>query len=137
LGIRPKDFCLPSQLIHTVKGLLVQMAQFEKAPAPLVEFVAKLPGVTVPAEVHRCKWCGETVDAEKCASMYGSATNYIEICHQDPNTGFSPDNMYWGHGDCNRRQGGYTERERIEDAIRLLRINPAYQLAFASQIQLV
>ncbi len=32
--------------------------------------------------------------------------------------------MYWGHGECNRRQGGYTERERIEDAIVLITNNP-------------
>jgi hypothetical protein len=31
--------------------------------------------------------------------------------------------MYWGHGECNRRQGGYTEQDRINDAIRLLENN--------------
>ena len=137
LGIRPKDFCLPSEVIHGVKELLVQMARFENSPPALVAFVTTIPGVEIPTGVHRCKWCGGTVDAAKCTSEYKSATNYIEICHRDPNQGFSPDNMYWGHGDCNRRQGGYTERERIEDAIRLLLENPLYRSEFASRIQLV
>lgn len=137
LGIRPKDFCLPSDLIKGVIELVVQMACFENAPAPLVTFVSTLPGVTLSGRVHRCKWCGATVDASKCTSEYKSATNYIEICHRDPNGMFSPDNMYWGHGDCNRRQGGYTERDRIEDAIRLLLENPDYRREFADRIQLV
>ena len=34
--------------------------------------------------------------------------------------------MYWGHGECNRRQGGYSEEDRIEDALRLLKNNPCY-----------
>jgi len=33
--------------------------------------------------------------------------------------------MYWGHGECNRRQGGYTETERIQDALGLINFNPA------------
>ncbi len=31
--------------------------------------------------------------------------------------------MYWGHGECNRRQGGYTESDRIHDAIGLINFN--------------
>ena len=27
--------------------------------------------------------------------------------------------MYWGHGECNRRQGGYSESDRIIDGLRL------------------
>lgn len=137
LGIRPKDFCLPSELINGVTELLVQMASFDNAPAPLVAFVSAIPGVVLPGSVHCCKWCGGTVDAAKCTSEYKSATNYIEICHRDPNASFSPENMYWGHGDCNRRQGGYTECDRIEDAIRLLMENPDYRRMFADRIQLV
>ena len=137
LGIRPKDFCLPSEVIHGVTELLVQMARFENAPVSLAAFVSQLPGVVLPESAHRCKWCGETVDAQCCTSEYKSTSNYIEICHRDPNKGFSPDNMYWGHGECNRRQGGYTERDRIEDAIRLLLENPDYRQEFAGRIQLV
>lgn len=137
LGIRPKDFCLPSEMIKGVTELLVQMACFENAPPALATFVFGIPGVVHPGCVHRCKWCGGTVDAAKCTAEYKSTTNYIEICHRDPNAAFSPENMYWGHGDCNRRQGGYTERDRIEDAIRLLMENPVYRRDYADRIQLV
>ena len=34
--------------------------------------------------------------------------NFIEICHKDPNERFLKKNMYWGNGECNRRQGGYS-----------------------------
>jgi len=27
--------------------------------------------------------------------------------------------MYWGHGDCNRRQGGYSEADRIREGFSL------------------
>ena len=58
------------------------------------------------------------------SSQYKSEDNYIEICHRDPNSHFCVKNMYWGHGECNRRQGGYTETERIEDALGLINYNP-------------
>jgi hypothetical protein len=32
--------------------------------------------------------------------------------------------MYWGHGKCNRRQGGNTETEIIQDALGLINFNP-------------
>ena len=136
LGIRPKDFCLPSQVIHGVTELLVQMARFESSPPALVAFVSNLPGVVIPAGVHCCKWCGGPVDAKKCTAAYKSATNYIEICHRDPNGMFSPENMYWGHGDCNRRQGGYTELDRIQDAARLALMHPEYKAELLRQLGL-
>ena len=72
---------------------------------------------------HRCTYCGEEIDLNEYSSNYASETNYIEICHRDPNACFCMGNMYWGHGECNRRQGGYTETERIEDAIQLVFTN--------------
>jgi hypothetical protein len=136
LGIRPKDFCLPSQLIHTVTELLVQMARFENSPPEFIEFVSKIPGVHIPSGIHCCKWCGEKVDANQCTSEYKSTTNYIEICHRDPGGMFSPENMYWGHGDCNRRQGGYTEMDRIQDVVRLAKMYPDYRTELLRQLGL-
>jgi hypothetical protein len=45
-----------------------------------------------------------------------------------------PRNVYWGHGDCNRRQGGYTEEDRIQDAITLLKFNPDYLKKYAAEL---
>jgi len=136
IGIRPKDFCLPSQVIKGVVELLVQMARFENSPTELVDFVSKIPGIVIADGSHSCKWCGETVDAKKCTSTYKSATNYIEICHRDPNGMFSPENVYWGHGDCNRQQGGYTEMECIKAAARLANMYPDYRAELLKQLGL-
>ena len=136
LGVRPKDFCLPSGVLAGVRELLVQMARFDKTPAEIRKFVSELPGMTIPEGIHCCKWCGEKVDADKCTSKYKSVTNYIELCHRDPNAMFTPENVYWGHGDCNRRQGGYTEYDRIEDVVRLAKQDPAYRAELLRQLGL-
>jgi hypothetical protein len=67
-----------------------------------------------------CKWCGKEIDINEYSSKYGSSDNPIEICHRDPKERFIIKNMYWGHGECNRRQGGYSEKDRIDDGLRLL-----------------
>ena len=64
-----------------------------------------------------------------------SETNYIEICHRDPNDRFLVRNMYWGTGESNRRQGGYSEEDRIEDAIRLLMNNQEHFEKYKEQLQ--
>ena len=53
-----------------------------------------------------------------------SADNFIEICHRDPEERYIKRNMYWGHGECNRRQGGYSEEDRVRDGLILLLNNP-------------
>ena len=75
-------------------------------------------------EYHKCKWCGEEIDAFNYSSTYSSKDNFIEICHRDPNERFIPSNMYWGHGECNRQQGGYSEEDRVQQIIRLLKAQP-------------
>jgi hypothetical protein len=64
-----------------------------------------------------------------------SETNYIEICHRDPNDRFLVRNMYWGTGESNRRQGGYSEEDRIEDAIRLLMNNQEHFEKYKEQLK--
>lgn len=128
IGIRTKDFCMPSDIIKGVTELVVQMARFENAEPKFREFVVGL-GVTIPDGHHCCKWCGKSVDANKCTSKYKSATNYIELCHRDPNGMFSDENVYWGHGDCNRRQGGYTELDRADDVAGLANQDPSTVLS--------
>ena len=128
LGIRPKDFCLPSGVLAGVIELVTQMARFENPDPKLRAFLDKKK-VVILEGVHCCKWCGQTVDAAKCTSAYKSATNYIELCHRDPNGMFTRENVYWGHGDCNRRQGGYTELDRADDVAGLANQDPEVVLA--------
>ena len=122
LGIRPKDFCLPSELITTIQELINQIANFNGIDdVSFNELKSILP--FIHKKKHCCKYCGKKINIQEYSSEYKSCDNYIEICHRDPNDRFLPRNMYWGHGDCNRRQGGYSETERMIDGVRLMLIN--------------
>jgi len=123
IGIRPKDCCLPSDLIDTVKEMINQVMNFKNITDTDFELVKHNLPFIEKRGVHCCKYCGEEVDIAKYSSEYKSSDNYIEICHRDPEGNFSKDNMYWGHGECNRRQGGYSESARINDGFRLAYIN--------------
>lgn len=128
LGIRTKDFCLPSGVLAGAIELVTQMARFEN-PDPKLRAFLDEKKIEISEGVHCCKWCGKSVDATKCTSAYKSATNYIELCHRDPNGMFTRENVYWGHGDCNRRQGGYTELDRADDVAGLANQDPEVVLA--------
>tara|TARA_B100000780_G_scaffold70544_1_gene47093 strand:+ start:562 stop:1767 length:1206 start_codon:yes stop_codon:yes gene_type:complete len=122
LGIRPKDFCLPSELIITINGLINQILNFEGIDDVSFEETKKIIP-SIHKKEHTCKYCGEKINIHNYSSQYKSCENYIEICHRNPNDRFLSRNMYWGHGDCNRRQGGYSETDRMNDGIRLMLIN--------------
>lgn len=122
LGIRPKDFCLPSELINTIKDLIIQIVNFDGIDENSFEEMKKIIPFIYKKE-HVCKYCGEKINIEDYYSTYKSCDNYIEICHRDPNDRFLSRNMYWGHGECNRRQGGYSESDRMHDGARLMFLN--------------
>jgi hypothetical protein len=151
IGIRPKDFCLPSEIISSTIELIKQMTLFKNTDKDLVHYIkthildvydeSPVTDTTLSTlstdnthESFCCKWCNKVIDANLCKAEYKSSTNYIEICHRDPNDRFLPRNVYWGHGDCNRRQGGYTEEDRIMDAITLLKHNPSYLEKYSSEL---
>jgi hypothetical protein len=122
LGIRPKDFCLPSELINTMEELIIQIMNFDGVDDESFQEAKKiLPFIN--KKKHVCKYCGGKINIGEYSSEYKSCENYIEICHRDPNDRFLARNMYWGHGDCNRRQGGYSEKDRINDGVRLMLLN--------------
>lgn len=122
LGIRPKDFCLPSELIITMQELINQIANFDGIDdESFNEMKTILP--FIEKQKSFCKYCGENINILEYSSQYKSSTNFIEICHRDPSDRFISKNMYWGHCDCNRRQGGYTENDRIRDGLRLALLN--------------
>ena len=122
LGIRPKDFCLPSELINTIKDLIIQIVNFDGIDENSFEEMKKIIPFIYKKE-HVCKYCGEKINIADYYSTYKSCDNYIEICHRDPNDRFLSRNMYWGHGECNRRQGGYSESDRMFDGARLMFLN--------------
>jgi 5-methylcytosine-specific restriction endonuclease McrA len=122
IGIRLKDFCLPSELIHTLSELITQLINFDNVSEKDFTEIKKSLNF-IEKKKCCCKYCGKTIDINGYSSKYKSSNNFIEICHRDPNGRFLPENMYWGHGECNRRQGGYSEKERMEDALLLMLIN--------------
>ncbi len=126
IGIRPKDYCLPSELIDTIKEMIKQIACFKNIDPVTKKSLLDLINVDeyTCKECHKCKYCGKVIDAIDYSSTYSSKDNFIEICHRDPNERFIPSNMYWGHGECNRQQGGYSEEDRIDQVLRLIKNNP-------------
>ncbi len=130
MGIRAKDFCLPSEMQRVLVEMIRQILTFknvdEKYRLQMQQIFSKynINNVFDNTSCHCCKYCGCEIDMNAYSSQYKSEDNYIEICHRDPNSHFCVKNMYWGHGECNRRQGGYTETERIEDALGLINYNP-------------
>ena len=130
IGIRAKDFCLPSEMQKVLVEMIRQILTFknvdEKYRLQMQQIFSKynINNVFDNTSCHCCKYCGCEIDMNAYSSQYKSEDNYIEICHRDPNSHFCVKNMYWGHGECNRRQGGYTETEIIEDALGLINYNP-------------
>lgn len=123
LGIRPKDFCLPSELVETMKEMINQIVNFTNFPQKDYRIIKKiLPFIR--KRKCRCKYCGKCINFNDYSSTYMSADNFIEICHRDPEERYIKRNMYWGHGECNRRQGGYSEEDRVRDGLILLLNNP-------------
>lgn len=137
IGIRNKDFCLPSEMIAVSVEMIRQLLTLKNVEDTYREKIQKIfTDFNIGPQfdnfvTHRCTYCGEEIGLNDYSSNYGSETNYIEICHRNPNACFCMGNMYWGHGDCNRRQGGYTELQIIQDAVRLIRCNP---LAFPREV---
>ena len=129
IGIRAKDFCLPSEMQKVLVEMIRQILTFknvdQKYREQMQEIFSKynINNVFDDSSCHCCKYCGFQINMNAYSSQYKSEDNYIEICHRDPNSHFCVKNMYWGHGECNRRQGGYTESDRIHDAIGLINYN--------------
>lgn len=136
IGTRPKDFCWPSELIDTMKEMIRQIICFKNIdPDVKQQIIQTLELNTVECqEIHKCKWSGEKIDALKFSSGYASKDNFIEICHRDPNERFISSNMYWGFGESNRQQGGYSETNRVKQIAILMNYNPDHIKTFISTL---
>ena len=136
IGTRPKDVCLPSELIATYTEMIKQIVCFKNINPETKQILLDFLDIDVSkcVECHKCKWCGEEIDANYYTSKYSSKDNFIEICHRDPNDRFLARNMYWGHGECNRQQGGYSETERGAQFAKLCKSNPEVREEFLKQL---
>ena len=126
IGTRPKDFCFPSELVGTMKEMIRQAICFKNVDPGIKNKIIKFINLddTMCHEIHRCKWSGEEIDIFNYSSSYSSKDNFIEICHRDPHDRFLSRNMYWGFGESNRQQGGYSEKQRVEQIVKLCKSNP-------------
>ncbi len=136
LGIRPKDFCLPSELLETLKELVIQIYNMPNIDKKSFESIKESFNLEL-RDSHCCSYCGKCLDVNNYSSLYKSSENFMEICHRDPNDRFLKRNMYWGHGDCNRRQGGYSEDERIKDIIQMLKTNKTHLTNYMDELILL
>lgn len=140
IGIRPKDFCLPSELCDTMNELIYQISTFKNIDRSVFSSILYSYKSIIDKkeiEYHTCKYCGDYIDMNKYTSQYKSVDNYIEICHRNPDERFVKSNIYFGHGCCNRKQGGCSEITIIEDAIKLLELNPMYIDKYKDKIRLL
>ena len=127
IGIRPKDFCLPSELWDSISELVKQILTFKNVKIS-DDIKKELKGLDIKIDnlIHKCKFCNKEININEYTSNYKSQDNFIEICHRDPNERFIKSNMYWGHGECNRKQGGFDEKSIIKDGLNLLFHNKDY-----------
>jgi hypothetical protein len=126
IGTRPKDFCLPSELVDTYKEMIKQIICFKNVTPETKQKIMDFLDIDASkcVVVHKCKWSGKEIDIDEYSSTYSSKDNFIEICHRDPNDRFLSRNMYWGFGESNRQQGGYSEENRVKQIAQLVKTNP-------------
>ena len=123
IGISYEDFALPSEQNMVLIELLEQLFNSIGAPECPAN-IKTLLNITIHKDTHKCRWCDEVINITDINQTYCSTAHSINFCHIDPLIGTKPKNIYIGHCSCNREQGGYSEFERIEQALRLLSNNP-------------
>jgi hypothetical protein len=126
IGIREEDFTLPSEQNEILIELLNQIFSCKNSPECPEDIIIDL-GLTINANSHTCLWCGEVIDISELNQDYCSKEHSINFCHRIPEVGTKKGNVYIGHCSCNREQGGYSEEQRIEQIIRLVKTNPSYR----------
>lgn len=126
IGIHESDFSLPSEQNKILIELLNQFFSCKNAPKCPEEIIENL-NLNIKENSHKCLWCGVLLDISELNQSYCSSEHSINICHRNPEFGTNKDNIYLGHCSCNRQQGGYSEEQRIDQIIRLVKANEKYK----------
>jgi hypothetical protein len=126
IGIRKSDHARLSQCIIIYKELLWQIfssAHNFQVSKEIEDYVGR---AIVPGQ-HRCLYCGTQVELAAFSEQhYGMKVHPVNFCHRDPSEADArtrPGNVYFGHTECNRIQGGLSELGRIQDGLRLLNLH--------------
>ena len=126
IGIREEDFALPSEQNEILIEMLNQIFSCKNAPE-CPEQIKRELGLNIKLNSHICLWCGELMDISELNQDYCSTVHSVNFCHRIPEIGTKKGNVYIGHCSCNREQGGYSEEQRIEQIIHLVKCNPSYK----------
>jgi hypothetical protein len=126
IGIRGVDYATFRECNLIFKELIRQVFTMYNVPR-IPEVVNRLRvemGIDTTNSSHICSYCGKPVDIYSFNEQdYGSTEHALNFCHRDPTETLGRTNhlnIYFGHTKCNRIQGGLSEKERIEDGLRLL-----------------
>jgi hypothetical protein len=122
IGIREEDFALPSEQNKIVIVLLQQLFSSENAPK-CPEILRHKLNLEINYNSHKCDWCGKNMNFNQINQLYCSEKHSINFCHKVPENGTKSNNIYFGCGDCNRQQGGFSEIERVMQIARLVNHN--------------
>lgn len=126
IGIRAEDFAWPSEQNELLREQIRQLYSTINAPQ-LPEKYKDIIDIQIIPNSHCCDWCGEKMDLTNSNQSYCSKEHSVNFCHRDPKLGTTAKNIYIGHCNCNREQGGYSEEQRILQIIRLAKHNPNYR----------
>ena len=118
IGIRREDFALPSEQNEILKELITQIFSCEGAPECPIGLKEHFDLTIIPNS-HVCNWCGEIMNLSDIDQSYCSKQHSVNFCHRDPVIGTKKNNVYWGHCSCNREQGGFSEKQRLQHGLRL------------------
>ena len=122
IGIRKEDFCMPNTQNKILISLLSQLFSCKNSPKCPDNLKERLK-LEIKKNSHNCLWCGEKVDVDLVHQEYCQKVGSVDFCHRDPDKGTILNNVYIGHTECNREQGGYSEEQRIKQIIRLMKTN--------------
>lgn len=143
-GLRCKDYSSPKQLCLVSLKLRLNYFKIYNNKVICEELINRLQNIInkyseeldpeylkiindIIKKKQVCHYCNNRLIKDDLLSNgYGSQTNNSELCHRDPNKHTTYDNIYWGHGECNRRQSNNTEYEIVLKGLELLYNNPIY-----------
>ncbi len=126
-GIRPIDFATKEEQNKIFRALMIQICKFKGA----LSFSDKVLKYLQTSKedligTHICKYCNESMNIDDYikTQKYSAKKQYVNFCHDDPSKGTKHDNVYFGHNECNSKQGGYSIKERLSQSVELLENNP-------------
>lgn len=125
-GIRTSDYASLKHCNEIYLELLCQLFSMEYS-SPLPKEISEYLSGKPIKNTHKCHYCGEFMALDLfLGQAYKSKEHAINFCHMDPDEkaqSTKPGNVYFGHTSCNRKQGGFSEKERILDGLRLLNLH--------------